>query len=234
MEITDLRETNDRFKLANINKGVANIFFAGDHHLYHDFMVTGALNEDGTPALKEDGTLLAPPPRPMFSSVEEMTETIIVRHNEVVSRGDIVYAVGDFALKCSLEQARKARRRMNGNFYLVEGNHDQIAVKIPEEFVWIKQLARIKPKGHGEVPPIVLCHYAMRVWHGSHKGTWHLYGHSHGQLPEIDHSLSYDVGLDTSNFYPTSIQQVIDRMAQKKPIWEEWKRGLNKTGGVGL
>jgi hypothetical protein len=31
--------------------------------------------------------------------------------------------------------------------------------------------------------PIVLCHYAMRVWNRSHHGAWHLYGHSRGNLP---------------------------------------------------
>ena len=30
---------------------------------------------------------------------------------------------------------------------------------------------------------VVLCHYAMRVWDRSHYGSWHLYGHSHGNLP---------------------------------------------------
>ena len=43
---------------------------------------------------------------------------------------------------------------------------------------------------------IVLMHYAMRVWNKSHWGMWHLYGHSHGSLPEDPKSMSFDVGVD--------------------------------------
>ncbi len=42
---------------------------------------------------------------------------------------------------------------------------------------------------HGQ--PIVICHYAMRVWNRSHHGAWHLYGHSHGNLPDTPTSRRY-------------------------------------------
>ena len=43
---------------------------------------------------------------------------------------------------------------------------------------------------------IILSHYAHKVWNKSHWGSWMLYGHSHGSLPEDDKSLSIDVGVD--------------------------------------
>lgn len=43
---------------------------------------------------------------------------------------------------------------------------------------------------------IVCCHYALRVWDRSHYGAWHLFGHSHGSMPDEPHSLSLDVGVD--------------------------------------
>jgi len=42
----------------------------------------------------------------------------------------------------------------------------------------------------------------MRVWPRHAQGAWHLYGHSHGNLPDDSRSLSIDVGVDTHAFRP--------------------------------
>lgn len=63
---------------------------------------------------------------------------------------------------------------------------------------------------------IVLLHYAMKVWNASHYGTWHLYGHTHGELPDDETSLSFDVGVDCHNFYPISYDEVKEIMSTKK------------------
>jgi calcineurin-like phosphoesterase family protein len=51
---------------------------------------------------------------------------------------------------------------------------------------------------------IVLCHYAMRVWNLCHRGSWMLYGHSHGSLdypsaqnPYELYFKTMDVGVDS-------------------------------------
>ncbi len=56
----------------------------------------------------------------------------------------------------------------------------------------------------------------MKVWRSSFRGTWHLYGHSHGHLPDDIHSLSFDVGVDCHDFYPLSYEEVKNRMKQKQ------------------
>ena len=150
----------------------------------------------------------------------------------MVRPGDLVYNLGDFALKVGWEAALAFRRRLLGNQYLLTGNHDSVVKEMvrraPDAFVWVKQLESIKPKIDG-VPPITMCHYAMRVWPGSHKGHYMLYGHSHGMLPE-DHTLSFDVGVDCWNFTPVSIEQVVEKMKKKMPAWLEWKASLEGTG----
>ena len=55
---------------------------------------------------------------------------------------------------------------------------------------------------------IVLFHYALWVWNASHQGTWSLYGHSHGDLDDLEDSLSFDVGVDCHDFRPLSYEQV--------------------------
>jgi calcineurin-like phosphoesterase family protein len=74
----------------------------------------------------------------------------------------------------------------------VPGNLDKQARRQKEDFLWLDNLAELSIHGQS----IVLCHYALRVWNRSNRGSWHLYGHSHGRPPEVRHSLSMDVGVD--------------------------------------
>jgi len=43
----------------------------------------------------------------------------------------------------------------------------------------------------------------------------HIYGHSHGRLPEVPHSLSMDVGVDTHDFRPWRYDEIADIMRKK-------------------
>jgi len=88
--------------------------------------------------------------------------------------------------------------------YLVLGNHDRVIKKIVDQFVWVKEIAEVNIRNQ----PIVLCHYAMRVWHHSGRGAWQLYGHSHGKLPATEGSRSIDVGVDTNDFRPYSFDEI--------------------------
>ena len=174
-------------------------------------------------------------PRSRFSTVEEMNETIISHHNERVRKGDLVYDLGDFAIKTTEEVALSCLKRMNGQRYQFEGNHDQIATKLAKKgaFIWYRQLEELNldQPYFEKKQKIVLCHYAMRTWHNSYKGGWQLYGHSHGMLPE-DHTLSFDVGVDCWDFYPVSIEEVKVKMATKIPAWEAYKESLQGSGRV--
>jgi calcineurin-like phosphoesterase family protein len=55
----------------------------------------------------------------------------------------------------------------------------------------------------------------MKVWNGSHKGDWQLYGHSHGTLPDDPNALSCDVGVDCWNYFPVSMEQLRAKMKTK-------------------
>ena len=214
-----------------ILKGYPNIFFTSDLHFDHQFMVKGKVDENGV--LLPGATI----PRPMFSTVDEMNETIIARNNERVRPGDLVYDLGDFAVKTTEERAMAYRKRLIGQRYQFEGNHDQIATKLAKKgaFIWYRQLEELSlgsPYFEGDKRQlIVLCHYAMKVWHNSFRGAFMLYGHSHGMLPE-DHTLSFDVGVDVWDFYPVSIEEVKAKMVRKLPAWLEYQETLKGLGRV--
>ena len=162
-----------------------------------------------------------------FKDTDEMRETIIANHNSLVKPGDRVYHIGDmFWRTLSVGEALTIKYRLNGEHYYIYGNHDEMFRNhaVRDSFIWCKDVENLNIKGF---PNIFLCHYAMRVWNGSHRGAWHLYGHSHNQLPEItngnkrdgDSPFSFDIGVDCWNYKPISLEQVREKMKSKG--WSE-------------
>jgi calcineurin-like phosphoesterase family protein len=162
--------------------------------------------------------------RPFFEA-SVMDSAIIDRHNSVVGDDDDVFVLGDVTL-LGLPAMREYIGAMNGNIAVVPGGHDWRWLRGYKEGV--KPVSRsgydlmVFPPLYtleleeGERYPfvIVLCHYAMRVWDRSHYGSLHLYGHSHGMLPGIGRSM--DVGVDTNNFYPYSLEEIKEKLCQNQ------------------
>ena len=133
-----------------------------------------------------------------------MNSTIIERFNDVVGLTDITIHGGDFSFG-NEQDAKNIIRRLNGNHIFIMGSHDRwLRNKRSTPQIWSK---RINNK------LIVVCHYAMRVWQASHYNSYLLYGHSHGGLPSK--GKSHDIGVDTNNFYPYSMDDVINLMKNK-------------------
>ena len=133
-----------------------------------------------------------------FASAEEMDAEIIKRHNEVVGENDIVYHLGDFTMK-GTDKAEVYIMRLNGKHVFINGSHDY----------WNKNLKDIiELKVNDKY--LVLCHYPMRSWPRSFHGSIQLFGHCHGSMkPE---GKQMDVGVDTNDFYPYSLEQIISIM----------------------
>lgn len=151
-------------------------------------------------------------PRP-FSSIAEHDEALIRAWNAVVSPTDIVWHLGDFAYKCTLDYAASVRARLNGRIHLIRGNHD----KIGERLEWdgpVVDVQRIfvQDPGMPERQALWCSHYAHRTWPNLWHGDLHLYGHSHGSLPGTRTSL--DVGVDCWNWAPVSLADILRRMAE--------------------
>jgi len=143
-----------------------------------------------------------------WSTIEEMNEGIIERHNSKVNPGDTVYDLGDFAFS----NHKQFLSRLNGNIIRIKGSHDR-DMKSPRMLV-------IRPEElldeYGNQRSITLCHYSMRTWETSHYGSFHLFGHSHGNLEP--YGLSFDVGVDCWNYYPASLDEICEKMATLNPI----------------
>lgn len=159
---------------------------------------------------------------PRNRDVDFMDETLIKNWNSVVQPEDTVYHLGDFAFYRDQRKTRTVIRRLNGNKVLILGNHDKYME--PETLQMFGSVhnyheINVPDKDVGK-QMIVLLHYGMRVWNKSHRGSWHLYGHSHGTLPDDPGSLSFDAGTDCHGYTPISYEQVKKIIAKKtfKPI----------------
>lgn len=156
-----------------------------------------------------------------FASVEEMDEALLSNINARVSRSDTLYHLGDFAFRSGNPAGYRERLKCR-RVILVMGNHDpQAASGYPkpsfaELFSEVHLMLRIKVSVAAQSQIIVLSHYAMKVWDRSHYGSWQLFGHSHGTLPDDPSERSWDVGVDANGFVPLSLDDVAAVMARKK------------------
>jgi calcineurin-like phosphoesterase family protein len=121
--------------------------------------------------------------------------------------------------------------RLNGFIKVVPGNHDGKWIKGYHKTPGLGDKLEILPPlvslrlpvqefrdAHVASVPryIVVCHYALRVWEAWRRGSWHIYGHSHTNLPP--HGLSFDVGVDGHDFRPWSLREVYQKVKGLTPF----------------
>lgn len=178
---------------------MSKLFFTADHHFGHENIIKFCN-------------------RP-FVDTKEMNQTLIQRWNEKIKKNDVVYHLGDFGLTYK-ENLAAIIDRLNGKIHLIAGNHEGSAIQNKNKFVWIKDYHELKVKDadcQNGVQRIILFHYALRTWQGASRGNWHLYGHSHGNLPDLTDQLCFDIGVDCHDFYPLSYDEV--KAIMKTKTW---------------
>lgn len=152
---------------------------------------------------------------------DQNTEKLILRWNERVGIMDDVYHLGDFTFLYpkQIGQLYEIIGELNGNIHFVLGNHcDRRMWQMVEDrnfpqVAWIKDYHEMKVQGQD----IILSHYPMEVWNGSHHGSWMLHGHCHGSLEPRGKRL--DVGIDNHpEFRVFSYAEVALHMARQKFI----------------
>jgi len=141
-----------------------------------------------------------------YPKIEDMDNYLIACHNAVVKNEDTVIHAGDFAW-CDTREEVKARyvSRLNGTHIFLRGNHEG----------WLEQDSCVPSIWECRIEgvEIVVCHFAMRVWKGSHHNSWQLYGHSHGRLEPI--GKQWDIGVDNNDYYPVSFERLKDIMKER-------------------
>jgi calcineurin-like phosphoesterase family protein len=188
--LTQKRDKNDEVLLGLMS----DTFITSDEHYGHDF-IRKVKN------------------RP-FRDIYEMQEEMIARHNKKVpdSKNFLTIHAGDlFWRTLDPDECMGILNRLHGRHALVWGNHDDVIQEsewLQSAFEWCRDIHQLYFNKHR----LTICHYAMRVWPKSHQGHWHVYGHSHQELPP--QGLSFDIGVEGHNYEPWSLEEIESKMSK--------------------
>ena len=184
-----------------------NNYFTSDYHLDH----ANVIRYDKRP----------------FKDTNEMNEYIIKMQNETVKPEDNFFFLGDFSFNS--KRTEYFLTRLTGKLHFIKGNHDhKDTVKLYEKYGnYLGEQRLINVNGQ----EIVLNHYSMDVWNKSHHGSWHLYGHSHGSLPDNKYARKFDVGCMLHKYIPLELEDVrkIINKKEYQPIDHHGKRDFERA-----
>lgn len=150
-----------------------------------------------------------------FASTEEMREKLIDNFNSKVGKYDLTYHLGDmFWRKLQVDDCVNILKQLNGKHYYILGNHEEVfnrsdSFKLCALFEGILDVRMVNHEGKH----IWASHYAHRSWPKSGHGSYHVFGHTHGALPDFGNS--HDVGVDANNYYPVSFEELDQLMVKK-------------------
>lgn len=183
------------------------IWITSDWHFSHNNICKGSTKWEHQEACRP------------FSCSKEMDEVILDNLNAKAKPKHTIIVLGDLVLgsKNKISAIIEYRKHiLCENIFWIRGNHDphDHYQELRPHFSGIYDIWHTKLNGQG----VTLCHYAMLTWPKQHHGTWNLYGHSHGSLPDNPNLLGMDCGVDChpDGFYPFSWDEIKAHMAQKK------------------
>lgn len=159
-----------------------------------------------------------------FKDVEEMEETLIANYNKVIGPDELCVILGDVFF-CGKPKARSIMDRLNGEKWLVKGNHDMKTNALLDiGFSLVVEQMSIYIAGQ----QVKLCHFPYKdTYHGIHKdgddryldkrpkeniNQWLLHGHTHSTEQIDTKRKQLHVGVDAWNYEPvlyTKIEELI-------------------------
>lgn len=147
-----------------------------------------------------------------FSDVEEMDRVMIQLWNARVQPEDHVYVIGDFCYRSGKTEDWYLRQ-LRGHKHLVIGNHDGKLLeneKAMGYFESVDKMMHVEDNGNHTC----LCHYPIADWYKGRHGSWHIYGHIHGDRGDVyrlmktrEHALN--AGACINNYTPASLNELI-------------------------
>jgi calcineurin-like phosphoesterase family protein len=144
-----------------------------------------------------------------FPSVAAMNEAIVERWNETVGPDDVVWHLGDFAIRQRTALVAELLTRLQGRKRLLIGNNDPPGTTELDGWESVQPYAEIALDGVSAV----LCHYPFRSWRGMNKGWVNLHGHCHGRLKPQPRQ--FDVGVDVWEFRPVTLQTILGHRSRR-------------------
>ena len=141
--------------------------------------------------------------------INKMDSDIVERFNSKVTDEDEVYLLGDICFSSDMDVFEKLVNSLNGkHLYLIKGNHDNH--KITSSKVWNGVYERYELKYNKEL--YILDHYPLATWNKAQYGSCNIHGHCHNTYRTTSQQI--DIGVDTNDLYPYTIEEAINKMKQ--------------------
>lgn len=187
------------------------IFFTADTHISHKAILKHC------PQRAEVGGF-------ELGDVEAHDKWLIDIWNKTVSKKDAVYILGDFSFASSEILKKKIMPKLNGQKFLILGNHDKSSEHLDGYFQQITQMKEVTFKQKNfdfleEDFNIVMCHYPLVTWNKKPYGAVQLHGHCHNRISQYNvecEELRVDVGWDSdiAQFNLVSLETVYKYMKE--------------------
>lgn len=150
-----------------------------------------------------------------------MDDVLIANINKKVKKNDRLFVLGDF---CWGGKQKEYLDRINcKQVILVYGNHDKDYLCCPTckqkyfaDFAESHASYELKTNFKGKSLLVHMYHYPIKEWNQWHRGSWHLFGHTHQQIPDDPYNYSLDIGVDGHNFEPLSLDEIAAIMNKKQ------------------
>lgn len=231
-----MSRTNKQGELIFNDKSI-NYWFTSDSHYWHKNIVKGVSSWNDKEGCRD------------FKDEREMSTHIVDQINKNVMPDDVLFHLGDWSFG-GIQNVWNFRKRINcKNIYLCIGNHDHhikknkilpnchtrysnpviddikdgeanmLPVYTQNLFADVQPLYEIQVHGQR----ITLCHYSMRTWYYHNKGSWMLFGHSHGSLQPKGKTI--DIGIDNiynllGEYRPIKFQE-LQKIMSHREIYQE-------------
>lgn len=149
-----------------------------------------------------------------FNTIPEMNDALVAGINDMVGEDDVLYHLGDWSFGGHQFVDEFRHRIKCKNIHLILGNHDGHIKGIHSDkrklFASVHDRLELMYHGYN----FILDHYPIDVWDRKHQGSYHLYGHVHGTLPDRGNR-SMDIGVDTNGMKPYHIDEIIERLKDR-------------------
>jgi calcineurin-like phosphoesterase family protein len=140
--------------------------------------------------------------RPFVNS-EEMDSEIIRNWNSIVSSEDNIFHFGDFFL-CATAKMKRIMKQLNGNIYLIRGNHDrQSNTKLIERLGFVDVFDSYRYKDY------IFTHRPIEK-----PQIFNIHGHTHSQRK--DDSKHICVSVEKLNYKPISFEKLEGKIKKLK------------------
>lgn len=172
-------------------------YYTADLHLNHERLIQNSF-------------------RSSFDSIEQLNDTILSNINDTVRTSDSLYILGDLTLSSKRNDAFLIEwlSKINCfNIFVVQGNHDNQSLLqylkdnkiISNYYPW-----KVVHDRAFNIDINVMCHhYPVLDYHCPASASICLHGHSHGQCAGAHPPDLFDVGVDSNNFKPVTIEQLL-------------------------